>query len=113
MVGEEGLGEGISSRLLDEIIQATPSHVTVPSNFDVAHHLVDSGALEKSGRHRVRAVQMTHQAIADGHVDLRVGRFDEVSFARQVGPVEGAILAAKDTVAIPVTQLKVMFRGMA
>ena len=84
MIGEEGFGEGIATRLFNEIVQATPSHVTVPSDFDVTHHLMDSGALEKGGRHRVRTIKVSHQAVADRQVHLGIGRADLNMFASRI-----------------------------
>ena len=81
VISEKSFRESVPAWLFDEIVQATPTHVTIPRHFHVAHHLPNACAFEESGSHRVRAIEMSHQAIADGHVYFWVGRFDEVSFA--------------------------------
>lgn len=61
LVGEEGLGESVATRLLDEIIEAVSPRVAVSRGDRIAQHLSNPGALHECQRHRVLAVDVAHR----------------------------------------------------
>ena len=73
LVGKEGLGEAVPAGLFHEVVEHPPACIPVPCGYDVPQHLVHARVLEEGERHRVLSVDMPHEAVADGHVDLGVG----------------------------------------
>lgn len=114
MISEKCLGKRIATRLFNKVIKATPSHVAIPGNLDISHHLAYTCAFQECRGHGLRALQVTHQAVSYGHIDLWVGGIYGMMLAGQIQTIESSfVFASKDTVFISIAKLKIAFGGMA
>ena len=81
VIGKEGLVESIAPWLFNKVIKTSPTHVAIPSDLDISHHLANSRALKKGGGHGTRSLKVPHEAVPNRHIDFRIGGFDNMSLA--------------------------------
>ncbi len=73
VVAEEGFGEGEATGLVHEVVADAPAAVAEPGENGIAYHLIDTTGTHETERHRLRTVDMPHEAVAQGQVHLGIG----------------------------------------
>ncbi len=112
VICEEGLGERVAAGLFHEVVEDPPAHVSVPGGLDVAGHLADAGAVHPGGCHTIGLVDMAHEAVADGEVDLGVGGLDGMLVALSIESVELSLIVFEVAVFVAEADLPVVFCGV-
>ena len=112
MISLPGLVEIEASGLLQEIIEDPPAGVPEPGGLDIADHLPDAPGGHPGQGHAVAAGDIANEAIADGQVDLGVGRGQRVHRAIERLAEDHAVLVAEGAVAVAVARLPIVLGGM-
>jgi hypothetical protein len=114
VVGEPGLGDGEPTGLLEEIIKYAPAGVAKPGRDNVADHGPDPGGGKVGEPHAIGLTgNISHEAVADGEIDLGVGRADRMERAVERLADYNALAMDEGPVAVAIARLPVLLGRMA